>query len=233
MSKQDRQGARTPSDLEQKYNFSKTFAEIMGIANDARDLAQEAKNLYDGMSQEEIFNLLTNNGEWQGIYEEDGGIYLNASYIKAGTLAAEHIDVKGIIEAEEFIVDLAKVTGTLTAEYIDANGAEIGGFTVSEDELSATSVYTNEALNVSGLETTSIKPADIKTEATYVYDNNTVITRTELTAGGIVKTFLDERDDIDITLMDVYINGERYNVYLNKDVDPPRIEVIKVPYVGV
>lgn len=37
MSKQDRQGARTPADLERKYNFGKTFAELLGIANDARN----------------------------------------------------------------------------------------------------------------------------------------------------------------------------------------------------
>lgn len=37
MSKQDRQGARTPADLERKYNFGKTFAELLGIASDARN----------------------------------------------------------------------------------------------------------------------------------------------------------------------------------------------------
>lgn len=48
MSKQDRQGARTASDLERKYNFGKTFAELMGLANDAREsvdsLASELRN---------------------------------------------------------------------------------------------------------------------------------------------------------------------------------------------
>lgn len=39
MNKQDRQGARTPADLERKYQFGKQFAEIMGIALDARDAA--------------------------------------------------------------------------------------------------------------------------------------------------------------------------------------------------
>lgn len=34
--KQDRQGARTPADLEQKWQFGKRFAEIMGIALDAQ-----------------------------------------------------------------------------------------------------------------------------------------------------------------------------------------------------
>jgi hypothetical protein len=37
MSKQDRQGARTPADLERRYSFGKTFAEALGIASDTRD----------------------------------------------------------------------------------------------------------------------------------------------------------------------------------------------------
>lgn len=36
-AKQDRQGVRTATDLERKYQFGKTFAELMGIANDARN----------------------------------------------------------------------------------------------------------------------------------------------------------------------------------------------------
>lgn len=43
MSKQDRQGARTPADLERKYNFGQSFAEAMGLANDARDAAENAQ----------------------------------------------------------------------------------------------------------------------------------------------------------------------------------------------
>lgn len=35
--KQDRQGVRTASQLEQKYQFGKKFSEILGVANDARD----------------------------------------------------------------------------------------------------------------------------------------------------------------------------------------------------
>lgn len=36
-TKQDRSPVRTASELERKYNFGKSFAEIMGIATDARD----------------------------------------------------------------------------------------------------------------------------------------------------------------------------------------------------
>lgn len=35
--KQDRIGARTATDLERKYNFGKTFAEMLGLINDSRD----------------------------------------------------------------------------------------------------------------------------------------------------------------------------------------------------
>lgn len=46
MSKQDRQGARTPADLERKYNFGKTFAELMGLAMDAQNsVSQVASSL--------------------------------------------------------------------------------------------------------------------------------------------------------------------------------------------
>jgi hypothetical protein len=37
LSKQDRQAVRTAAELEQKYSFGKQFAEVMGVATDARD----------------------------------------------------------------------------------------------------------------------------------------------------------------------------------------------------
>ena len=46
--KQDRQGVRTASDLERKYNFGKSFAEAIGIATDARDsVAKTEEELND------------------------------------------------------------------------------------------------------------------------------------------------------------------------------------------
>jgi hypothetical protein len=36
-TKQDRQGARTAPQLEQKYNFGKSFAELLGLINDNRN----------------------------------------------------------------------------------------------------------------------------------------------------------------------------------------------------
>ncbi|MFR3145398.1 MAG: hypothetical protein ACLTOT_14370 [Eubacterium callanderi] len=44
------------------------------------------------LTQEEVFNKLTNNGEWQGLYSDSSGnLYFNASYIKTGMLSADLI----------------------------------------------------------------------------------------------------------------------------------------------
>ncbi len=54
MSKQDRQGVRTAAGLEQKYQFGKTFAEIMGVATDARESVDSlAYTLRSEMAEQE------------------------------------------------------------------------------------------------------------------------------------------------------------------------------------
>jgi hypothetical protein len=46
--KQDCVGARTASDIERKYNFGKRFAEVLGIATDARDKVDSVESyLFD------------------------------------------------------------------------------------------------------------------------------------------------------------------------------------------
>lgn len=51
-AKQDRQGARTASDIERKYNFGKTFAELLGLINDARDHVDSVESsVYDEIKQ--------------------------------------------------------------------------------------------------------------------------------------------------------------------------------------
>ena len=44
MSKQDRQGVRTPADLERRYDFRKSFSEVMGAARAAENQALKAQN---------------------------------------------------------------------------------------------------------------------------------------------------------------------------------------------
>ena len=42
--------------------------------------------LDESLNQEGVFNRLTNNGTVQGLFLEDGDLYINATYIKSGTL---------------------------------------------------------------------------------------------------------------------------------------------------
>lgn len=52
---------------------------------------QEIISLTDisSLTQEVVFNKLTNNGSWQGLFLENGKMYLNAEYIKSKTVLAD------------------------------------------------------------------------------------------------------------------------------------------------
>ncbi len=106
LSKQDRQGARTPADVERRYG--QKFSEVLGIAEETREKAQEAesavKDLDESLDQEGVFNRLTNNGKAQGIYRDnEGNIFINADFIKSGTL------VGVIIKAENTDGDFVEI----------------------------------------------------------------------------------------------------------------------------
>jgi hypothetical protein len=110
VSKQDRVYTRTASDLERKYNFGKRFAEILGVATDAQDAALAAaeaiKNFNENLTPEQIFDLLTGGGVDQGVYRENGKIYLNANYIKTGFISSDIIKA-GVIRSLDYeVVDI-------------------------------------------------------------------------------------------------------------------------------
>ena len=90
MSKQDRQGVRSASDLEQKYSFGKTFAEITSDTKKAMEAAKNAAASFEGLDQDAIFNILTNNGTAKGVYREGEEIYINASYIGTGQIVSRN-----------------------------------------------------------------------------------------------------------------------------------------------
>jgi len=61
-TKQDRQGVRTAPQLEQKFNFGKTFAELLGLINDNRDRVDKVQSsVYDEITQ--MATALTRDAE--------------------------------------------------------------------------------------------------------------------------------------------------------------------------
>ncbi len=113
-AKQDRQGVRTASQLEQKWKFGESFAKAYGMAEDAQNAAEEAKKLLEqGMTQEQVFNILTNNGQSQGLYRgENGELFINASYIKSGELIADLIK-SGVLQSVDGRTKFNLETGEL------------------------------------------------------------------------------------------------------------------------
>ena len=99
----------------------KTLSEYTeGIAEGA---AEDAVDAYDEeLTQQAVFNKLTNNGETQGIYLENGKLYLNATYIKTGSLSADIITA-GILKDKKNNNSWNLDTGVLTANNINATGS--------------------------------------------------------------------------------------------------------------
>ena len=136
-AKMDGVHTRTPQQLEQKFDLGKRFAEIMGIATGARNAAEDAKNavgnLDGNLTAEEIFNRLTENGKFQGLYRgDDGELYINATYIKSGEFVADLIKT-GILkdkDGEGFYLNLDN--GTLKANFTEL---KIAGKSVSQAAL--------------------------------------------------------------------------------------------------
>ena len=63
---------------------------------DKDDIKNAIENYDTSLGQDEVFNKLTKGGTEQGIYIQDGKVYINAKYILAGLLAGERINGKGL-----------------------------------------------------------------------------------------------------------------------------------------
>lgn len=87
------------------------------------------------LSQEDIFNILTNNGQTQGIFLQNGKIYINASYIQSGTLSANLIKggtlklggSNNTYGTLQILNSRGNVIGTWNKDGIEAENATITG----------------------------------------------------------------------------------------------------------
>lgn len=59
---------------------------------DSEDYTDEQITALDNtLDQQKVFDRLTNGGQTQGIYLQNGKIYINASFIQSGTISADYI----------------------------------------------------------------------------------------------------------------------------------------------
>lgn len=91
-----------------------TLPRVIGVYGEKGKDGQDGKDASD-MTQLDIFNKLTNNGETQGLYLYNNKVYLNASYIDTGELAGWEVGYK----------KLSAKNGTYGEVTLDASTGEI------------------------------------------------------------------------------------------------------------
>lgn len=106
-----------------------------GVTNEQAFLVEKAidgtnRKIDNATTQEAIFNSLTNNGEEQALILYNGKLYLNASYIRTGTLVADFI--KG---GTLTLGGVNNTNGSLSV--VDASGNVIGSW--NKDGINITS----------------------------------------------------------------------------------------------
>lgn len=103
---------------------------------------------------ERVFNALTDNGKQEGIYMQNGHLYINASYIKSGQISADLINLKNINVTNSsgtstFAIDNYGNVTLRPNTFALTNGDTI--YSVAEDKastaLSSANSYTDKALS--------------------------------------------------------------------------------------
>lgn len=130
------------------------LAEAINSANQsASDANQAVSDLDSSLNQEGVFNRLTNNGQTQGIYLQDGILYINASYIASGTVKGNLIDARNLIVKDSagnttFAVD-ANGNVSIRCTSFSLNGSTISSIanSAANNALDNAKDYTDQQLN--------------------------------------------------------------------------------------
>lgn len=177
---------------------------------DSNDVSSAISAYDTSLNQTKIFNKLTNNGAIQGIFMQNGQLYVNASYIATGILADPSSKTQfnlstGALTTENFTVTANNFTLDSTGN-LTATGATFYDVTIESSALTGSGVNISESeitFNYNGTEIASLvaargsyrdKNGNIK------YANGVEITSDDnitLTATG----------DMLLNASDVYVNG--------------------------
>lgn len=155
-----------------------------GVTTEQGLLIQRAveatEKLDDSLTQQEIFNRLTNGGEEQGIYLQDGKLFINGTFMQIGTIRGANDENYWILDGENPI--------------LVAQRGYIGQFTLENGKLS----YTSAA----GVYTTDISGSGIRS---VFYNDNTDNTNTARIYGGRIEFYWNDTNTFDIANGDEYL----------------------------
>lgn len=107
--------ADTSAEPASEYGFEDTpLNEIKSQIKAVSDSIDAAdKDSFEKVTQEELFNKLTNNGAAQGLFFMNGQIFINAAYLASGTIQADLIK-SGVLASKDGSFSLNLDTGEFT-----------------------------------------------------------------------------------------------------------------------
>lgn len=122
--------APDPAELADEYPYLGASAKALSEAKAyAAEVVENAiGELDESLDQQSVFARLTNNGETQGVYMQDGKIYINGTYIQAGTIVANLIKggtlTLGGADNENGLLQVLNANGDVVVT-LDDSGASI------------------------------------------------------------------------------------------------------------
>lgn len=117
-------------------------------------MEEAASHAMDYITQQALFNKLTNNGQMQGIFMRDGQLYVNATYIQSGTFSGARInlgsgtftvDEQGNVNASSLAINGGSIDLGNGAFHVSSNGsATASNLGITGGKIELTTTYTND-----------------------------------------------------------------------------------------
>lgn len=181
-----------------------TLPHVIGVYGEKGKDGQDGKDASD-MTQLEIFNKLTNNGETQGLYLYNNKVYLNASYIDTGYLAGWEVGYKKLsangtygevtLDASAGEIYSETNTGVYVPGYGTLYGTRIRGINLYTGTVHASSVSVNTSVSADSVSASKKVKAGTHVEASgHFYSVGTGTDLADLSVRGTKKRILSTKD---------------------------------------
>ena len=181
-----------------------TLPHVIGVYGEKGKDGQDGKDASD-MTQLEIFNKLTNNGETQGLYLYNNKVYLNASYIDTGYLAGWGVGYKKLsangtygevtLDASAGEIYSETNTGVYVPGYGTLYGTRIRGINLYTGAVHASSVSVNTSVSADSVSASKKVKAGTHVEASgHFYSVGTGTDLADLSVRGTKKRILPTKN---------------------------------------
>lgn len=178
-----------------------TTPHVIGVYGEKGDDGKDASD----MTQLEIFNKLTNNGQTQGIYLYNQKLYINADYIDTGSLAGWEVGYRKLsasgthgkvtLDASAGEIYSETNTGVYVPGYGTLYGTRIRGINLYTGTVHASSVSVNTSVSADSVSASKKVTAGTHIEASgHFYSKGTGTDLADLSVRGTKKRILPTKN---------------------------------------